>query len=227
MHPLKRMLAAGLLVTVNSDDPSYFGGYVNENFIAIQQALALTGIEIVDAGQEFLRGIVHAGPAERRPRWSSSTRSRPSGEGWPARAVAVQPRRVVATSGFRPQAQALQPRQDLLHKKRDLLQIIDERDGAAGQTGRTHARHLRRDIVGRTDERIGARIAARIALHTGPRETVFKGTRDRRRARARNRRATIAPIISPAPRCRPSPRQSNENNPRPPAASAGTPRAPW
>ncbi len=30
-HPLKRMLDAGLLVTVNSDDPSYFGGYVNEN----------------------------------------------------------------------------------------------------------------------------------------------------------------------------------------------------
>lgn len=46
LHPLKRMLAAGLLVTVNSDDPSYFGGYVNENFIAIQDALALTPAEI-------------------------------------------------------------------------------------------------------------------------------------------------------------------------------------
>ena len=46
-HPLRQMLAAGLLVTVNSDDPSYFGGYVNENFIAIQQALALTRDEIV------------------------------------------------------------------------------------------------------------------------------------------------------------------------------------
>jgi adenosine deaminase len=46
LHPLKRMLAAGLLVTVNSDDPSYFGGYVNENFVAIQQALALTEGEI-------------------------------------------------------------------------------------------------------------------------------------------------------------------------------------
>ena len=47
LHPLRRMLEANLLVTVNSDDPSYFGGYVNENFIAIQQALALTEPEIV------------------------------------------------------------------------------------------------------------------------------------------------------------------------------------
>ena len=46
LHPLKRMLAAGLLVTVNSDDPSYFGGYVNENFVAVQEALALTEADI-------------------------------------------------------------------------------------------------------------------------------------------------------------------------------------
>jgi adenosine deaminase len=45
-HPIRRMLQAGLLVTVNSDDPSYFGGYVNENFLAIQQALNLTEAEI-------------------------------------------------------------------------------------------------------------------------------------------------------------------------------------
>jgi len=30
------------LVTVNSDDPAYFGGYVNENFVAAQEALGLT-----------------------------------------------------------------------------------------------------------------------------------------------------------------------------------------
>jgi adenosine deaminase len=46
LHPLRRMLEAGLLVTVNSDDPSYFGGYVNENFIAVQKALLLTENEI-------------------------------------------------------------------------------------------------------------------------------------------------------------------------------------
>ncbi len=41
-HPLLEMLERGLLVTVNSDDPSYFGGYLSENYRAIQQALGLT-----------------------------------------------------------------------------------------------------------------------------------------------------------------------------------------
>ena len=41
-HPLRRMMEAGLAVTVNSDDPAYFGGYVNENYWAVQQALSLT-----------------------------------------------------------------------------------------------------------------------------------------------------------------------------------------
>ncbi|MFJ2866505.1 adenosine deaminase [Kitasatospora sp. NPDC087314] len=40
-HPLREMLEAGLLVTVNSDDPAYFGGYVDDNFQAVRQALAL------------------------------------------------------------------------------------------------------------------------------------------------------------------------------------------
>jgi len=41
-HPLKRMLDLGLKVTINSDDPAYFGGYLNENFEAIQAALNLS-----------------------------------------------------------------------------------------------------------------------------------------------------------------------------------------
>ncbi|MEU3449581.1 adenosine deaminase [Streptomyces thermolilacinus] len=41
-HPLKAMMDAGLLVTVNSDDPAYFGGYVGETFHAVREALALT-----------------------------------------------------------------------------------------------------------------------------------------------------------------------------------------
>ncbi len=40
-HPLKEMIQKGLLVTVNSDDPAYFGGYVNENYLAVQEALQL------------------------------------------------------------------------------------------------------------------------------------------------------------------------------------------
>jgi adenosine deaminase len=35
------MLDKGLLVTVNSDDPAYFGGYVNDNYAAVSDALAL------------------------------------------------------------------------------------------------------------------------------------------------------------------------------------------
>jgi adenosine deaminase len=40
-HNLKRLLDLGLCVTVNSDDPAYFGGYMTENYLAIQKALNL------------------------------------------------------------------------------------------------------------------------------------------------------------------------------------------
>jgi adenosine deaminase len=46
LHPIKEMLTVGLLVTVNSDDPPYFGGYVNENYSAIQEALDFTDDEL-------------------------------------------------------------------------------------------------------------------------------------------------------------------------------------
>jgi adenosine deaminase len=45
-HNLRHMLQRGLCVTVNSDDPAYFGGYIVENFVAAQQALHLTAGEI-------------------------------------------------------------------------------------------------------------------------------------------------------------------------------------
>ncbi|MEU5688653.1 adenosine deaminase [Streptomyces venezuelae] len=40
-HPLPRMLDAGLMCTVNSDDPAYFGGYADDNFHAVREALGL------------------------------------------------------------------------------------------------------------------------------------------------------------------------------------------
>lgn len=46
-HPLKRMLQSGLVATVNSDDPAYFGGYVGENFEQTASALQLSDDEIV------------------------------------------------------------------------------------------------------------------------------------------------------------------------------------
>jgi adenosine deaminase len=45
-HPLKMMIDRGLVVTVNSDDPAYFGGYVNDNYYAVRQALALSDEEL-------------------------------------------------------------------------------------------------------------------------------------------------------------------------------------
>jgi adenosine deaminase len=45
-HPLRHMLDKDLRVTVNSDDPAYFGGYVNQNYTAISQALTLSRDEI-------------------------------------------------------------------------------------------------------------------------------------------------------------------------------------
>ncbi len=46
-HPLKRMLELGLVATVNSDDPAYFGGYVNDNYIAVAEALGLSREDLV------------------------------------------------------------------------------------------------------------------------------------------------------------------------------------
>ncbi len=46
-HPLRRMLDRGLVVTLNSDDPAYFGGYLNENYHAVRQALGLDGMEVL------------------------------------------------------------------------------------------------------------------------------------------------------------------------------------
>jgi adenosine deaminase len=40
-HNLKQLLDRGLCVTINSDDPAYFGGYLTENYLAVQKALSL------------------------------------------------------------------------------------------------------------------------------------------------------------------------------------------
>ena len=46
-HSLAEMLGKGMMVTVNSDDPAYFGGYVNENYLAVAEALNLSEEQIV------------------------------------------------------------------------------------------------------------------------------------------------------------------------------------
>ena len=61
-HNLKRLLEAGLLVTVNSDDPAYFGGYVSDNYIAVQEALALSREDIERlAANSFTASFLPAG----------------------------------------------------------------------------------------------------------------------------------------------------------------------
>jgi adenosine deaminase len=55
-HPLKRMLDAGLAVTVNSDDPAYFGGYLTENFLAVQRALGLSEADLRRLGENAIEG---------------------------------------------------------------------------------------------------------------------------------------------------------------------------
>ena len=45
-HPLKKMLDLGLKVTVNSDDPAYFGGYLTQNYLACIEALDLSMEEV-------------------------------------------------------------------------------------------------------------------------------------------------------------------------------------
>jgi len=55
-HPLKRMLDLGLRATVNSDDPAYFGGYLNDNYNAVTEALGLTRAELIALAKNSFLG---------------------------------------------------------------------------------------------------------------------------------------------------------------------------
>jgi adenine deaminase len=54
--PVKRMLDLGLKATVNSDDPAYFGGYINANFHAVAEALDLSHAELVTLAENSFTG---------------------------------------------------------------------------------------------------------------------------------------------------------------------------
>lgn len=55
-HPLKRMLELGLKVTVNSDDPAYFGGYVADNYLAVAKALGLSRDDLLTLARNSYSG---------------------------------------------------------------------------------------------------------------------------------------------------------------------------
>ncbi len=65
-HNLKRLLDAGLMVTVNSDDPSYFAGYVNDNYIACRQALDLARDDVQRLARNSFRSAFLPDAEKRR-----------------------------------------------------------------------------------------------------------------------------------------------------------------
>jgi adenosine deaminase len=66
-HPLPRMLDEGLVATVNSDDPAYFGGYVDANYRAVERDLGLDRAGLA----RLARNSVDASfaPEEDKRRW--------------------------------------------------------------------------------------------------------------------------------------------------------------
>jgi adenine deaminase len=55
-HTLKKLLDAGVCVTVNSDDPAYFGGYATKNLLAVSKALKLSRAEVVQVLKNGFQG---------------------------------------------------------------------------------------------------------------------------------------------------------------------------
>ncbi|WP_190035364.1 adenosine deaminase [Streptomyces fructofermentans] len=68
-HPLPAMLDAGLLCTVNSDDPAYFGGYAGDNFRAVRQALGLSPERLRDLARNSFVASFLEHDEERRARY--------------------------------------------------------------------------------------------------------------------------------------------------------------
>jgi len=66
-HPIRALMRAGVVVTVNSDDPAYFGGYVNANYRAVGDAFSLTKTELTElAKNSFAASFL--GDEEKRAR---------------------------------------------------------------------------------------------------------------------------------------------------------------
>ena len=65
-HNLKQLLDMGLCITINSDDPAYFGGYIGENYLEIALALKLTRTELVTLARNSLLASF-VSDAERAP----------------------------------------------------------------------------------------------------------------------------------------------------------------
>jgi adenine deaminase len=69
-HNLRQLLERGVCVTVNSDDPAYFGGYLLENFLAIERGLGLTRAQLAVLARNSFEASFLEEPAKRR--WLSA-----------------------------------------------------------------------------------------------------------------------------------------------------------
>jgi adenine deaminase len=65
-HPLRRMLEKGLIATVNSDDPAYFGGYIGDNYRAVDTALGLSRDELVAVARNSFAAAFMPEPARQK-----------------------------------------------------------------------------------------------------------------------------------------------------------------
>src|SRR5262245_60627837 len=65
-HNLKALLDQGLCVTVNSDDPAYFGGYVDDNYAAVRDALRLDRANLVTLAKNSFEASVLEEPEKQR-----------------------------------------------------------------------------------------------------------------------------------------------------------------
>lgn len=66
-HNLKKLLKEGVMVTINSDDPAYFGGYMNQNFLEAAEALDLSSEEIKTlAANSFAASFL---PKDEKDKW--------------------------------------------------------------------------------------------------------------------------------------------------------------
>jgi adenosine deaminase len=63
-HPLPEMLERGLRVTVNSDDPAYFGGYIDDNYRAVHEHLGVGAVVLADVARHAVNAAFIT-PAQR------------------------------------------------------------------------------------------------------------------------------------------------------------------
>jgi adenosine deaminase len=71
-HNLKRLLERGIRVTVNSDDPAYFGGYILENYRAVEQALGLSRTQLKQLAENSIQASFLSEQDKRR--WREAIR---------------------------------------------------------------------------------------------------------------------------------------------------------